>query len=398
MNDNVCDTRQNNEDGTIKVDIRIEEARNLPFLKSKGGKIVPKVYVTLLEHTSNLHTDVKEGTCPVWNYQQITDIDYQYILNPRKFLIMKVWHHRGKSGDLRNPEVDQILGYVAIDLTPLVLTSFTSVVGWYNITDWLGKVRGQISVSVTPLQNVDKTNYCAFNQTTEEDLLESSNVKDGNLDYYATGQYDRYPCHLVNHKELLITSRDRSTPVQEYGRRSPDLSFASENSQMPQALSSYWKEPDTKMSSESASISMLERTLHSHLNDLNNLTKKFLDTSTGSGAVVLDDSNSNDSTSSHRTFTIGKDDSVIEVEDKEEDLINLHTTEQVLHRKLDDLRNFMKQGIAAELLDPESGRSSRTSLVSEDLPRDDHPNLMDLGPVLNQQENILDLDSEKSKS
>ena len=59
------------------------------------------------------------------------------------------------------------MGYVAIDLTPLVLASFTCVVGWYNITDWLGKCRGQINVSVTPLQNVDKTNYCAFNQTTE---------------------------------------------------------------------------------------------------------------------------------------------------------------------------------------------------------------------------------------
>ena len=39
----------------------------------------------------------------------------------------------------------------------------------------------------------------------------------------------------------------------------------------------------------------------------------------------------------------------------------------------------------------------RTSLVSEDLPRDDHPHLMDLTPVLHHQDNILDLDSEKSK-
>jgi len=400
MNHNVCQTdlpSQNNENGTIKVEIRIEEARNLPFLKSKGGKVVPKVYVTLLEHTSNLYTDIKEDTCPVWNYQQITDIDYQYILNPRKFLILKVWHHRGKIGETRNAEVDQVLGYVAIDLTPLVLASFTCVVGWYNITDWLGKCRGQINVSVTPLQNVDKTNYCAFNQTTEEELLESSNIKTGHLDYYATAQYERYPCHLLNHKELLISARDRSTPVQKHDR-SPDLSLVSDYSQMPQALSSYWKEPDTKMSAGSASISMLERTLHSHLTDLNNLTQKFIHHSNGGAAAtdLLDDSNS-DSSSSRKTFTIGKDDSVIEVEHNEEDLINLHTTEQVLHKKLDDLRNFMKQGLATQSLHPESGRSSRTSLVSEDLPRDDHPHLMDLTPVLHHQDNILDLDSEKSK-
>ena len=67
---------------------------------------------------------------------------------------MKVWHSRG--GDTKeavrpDPETDQVLGFVALDLSPLLLASFPSVQGWYNITDWMGKCRGQIKISVTPL-------------------------------------------------------------------------------------------------------------------------------------------------------------------------------------------------------------------------------------------------------
>jgi hypothetical protein len=43
----------------------------------------------------------------------------------------------------------QMLGYAAVDLSPL-LASFPSVTGWYNITNWVGRCRGQLKISVQP--------------------------------------------------------------------------------------------------------------------------------------------------------------------------------------------------------------------------------------------------------
>ena len=42
-----------------------------------------------------------------------------------------------------------MVGFVAVDLCPLA-TGFPAVSGWYNVTDWLGKCRGQLKLSVTP--------------------------------------------------------------------------------------------------------------------------------------------------------------------------------------------------------------------------------------------------------
>jgi hypothetical protein len=53
--DDECDSTKT----TVNVEICIEEARNLPYLKSEGGKVEPRVYATLLEHSVNLSTQVK---------------------------------------------------------------------------------------------------------------------------------------------------------------------------------------------------------------------------------------------------------------------------------------------------------------------------------------------------
>lgn len=371
-----CDDINN----SVDVEICIEEARNLPCLKSEGGKIEPRVYATLLEHSSNLATQIQIGTCPIWNYVVTTKLDMEYIRNPRKYLILKVWHFRGKSyHEERDPERDQVLGYVAVDLTPLNLTSFTMVSGWYNITDWLGKCRGQMKLSVTPQQPIPGQHQeCS---TVQEEFNESSVCGNDEMDYYATGQYSQYPSHLMPHNELLIRSRHKSNT---------DLSLISDTSQGYKEPCSYWQEPDhTKgTGAGGASISMLERTLNSHLADLNTLTKGWL------GADKSSDSLGD---STNRTFTIDeadRNDSVILI-DPVHDQNDLQTAEQVVQKNLENLRIFMKQG--AGIMEV-SGRSSRTSVVSEDLPRDDQPNLMDLGLVLEDLDQILDLDTDRSRS
>ena len=310
-------------------------------------------------------------------------------------MILKVWHFRGEPDkDCTDPERDQVLGYVAVDLTPLKLTAFTQVSGWYNITDWLGKCRGQMKLSVTPLESILRNQECytSFALNLQQDEFNDTSVCVGNnddVDYFASGHYTNYPSHLIPHQELMISSRHKSNP---------DLSLISEPSQIGSKVyrgpsESYWRAPQPKQvdPTEANSISMLERTLNSHLAELNLLTNKWLQQTEDKESDNLDDS-------TNRTFTIDeadRNDSVILIETENDDLHDLQTAEQVVNKNLENLRNFMKQGSG---LIPETGRSSgRTSHISEDLPRDDQPNLMDLGLVLEDLEQILDLETDRSQ-
>lgn len=319
----------------------------------------------------------------------------KYFFFFRKYLILKVWHFRGEPDkDCTDPERDQVLGYVAVDLTPLKLTAFTQVSGWYNITDWLGKCRGQMKLSVTPLESILRNQECytSFALNLQQDEFNDTSVCVGNnddVDYFASGHYTNYPSHLIPHQELMIRSRHKSNP---------DLSLISEPSQIGSKVyrgpsESYWRAPQPKQvdPTEANSISMLERTLNSHLAELNLLTNKWLQQTEDKESDNLDDS-------TNRTFTIDeadRNDSVILIETENEDLHDLQTAEQVVNKNLENLRNFMKQGAG---LIPETGRSSgRTSHISEDLPRDDQPNLMDLGLVLEDLEQILDLETDRSQ-
>ncbi len=313
----------------------------------------------------------------------------------RKYFILKVWHFRGElDKDFADHERDQVLGYVAVDLTPLKLTAFTQVSGWYNITDWLGKCRGQMKLSVTPLESILRNQECytSFALNLHQDEFNDSSVCVGNndsIDYIASGCYTNYPSHLLPHQELMIRSRHKSNP---------DLSLISEPSQIgSQAYAgpceSYWRAPDPKKvdPTEANSISMLERSLNSHLAELNLLTNKWLQQTDDKDSDNLDDS-------TNRTFTIDeadRNDSVILIETGNDDLHELQTAEQVVSKNLENLRNFMKQGAGIQ---PETGRSSgRTSHISEDLPRDGQPNLMDLGLVLEDLEQILDIETDRSQ-
>ena len=105
---------------------------------------------------------------------------YQYDPDPSLFrdigvgvwekdiVIMRLHSSNISNVQIADPEADQVVGFVAVDLCPLA-AGFPAVTGWYNITDWLGKCRGQLKLSVTPLstEGLDKQIH------SEEDLNES---------------------------------------------------------------------------------------------------------------------------------------------------------------------------------------------------------------------------------
>ena len=69
---------------------------------------------------------------------------------------------------ITDKSVDRVLGFVAVDLVPL-LSGFHQVSGWYNIMDFNGICQGQIKVAVTPQDPLaGLTQNTEFLQQTQE--------------------------------------------------------------------------------------------------------------------------------------------------------------------------------------------------------------------------------------
>jgi len=359
VSSNVTDVNDNNITGSL-VEICIEEARNLPTVKSKGNRVAPCCYITLLEQKGLISTQVEPGSSPVWNFKVETRIDQQYIFDPRRYLILKVWHNRSPGPDdtrVPDPETDQVLGFVAVDLSPL-LASFPCVRGWYNITDWMGKVRGQVKLSVTPLEALHKPQFIEdLNETlqsvtgTDQRLLGRAGTE-----YMTCGRYSTYPDHLVNHVEEIIQATREGA--------ASSCSIVSEPS-----ANIFWQSPVLAERHDNPNLSVLERSLTKHLSDLSNIARNL----TG-----LDDA----SDGSNRTFVIQtRQENVenkenLEMENKNKDN-NLHQPNQQAARNIE-----MRLGRQLEEFSRTSSRTSLQTSSIEELPRDDQPNLADLGLVL----------------
>lgn len=401
---NSCQTDENENrvDGVL-VEILIEEARNLPTVKSKGGgRVAPSCYVTLMDGANILSSQIQESNRPTWNFHVKTRIDVKYILDPRKYLILKVWHHRRTANSTAraismndllqpqpNPETDQMLGFVAVDLTPLLIASFAAVSGWYNITDCIGKCRGQIKLTITPMESVVNTVERQYSRpmaewwTTaavigvDETLIasEESSPAAPCSSFVTTGHYARFPSHLVNHSEQLIfCARDGALSscslVSEAASLSSNLGGLNtdHDSRQQKQIYQYWQPPTAinTGASSACNLSLMVRTLDQHLTDLTNLTDLLTSQSV---------SETKESVSSNaKTFTVKRNKTK---ENSNPQMAQQEGSGSKIVRK--DAFTIVGEESSS------SSSSSRTSLQTlsvDELPRDDLPNLTDLGLVL----------------
>lgn len=398
---NSCQTDENENtvDGVL-VEILIEEARNLPTVKSKGGgRVAPSCYVTLMDGADILSSHIQESNRPTWNFHVKTRIDVMYILDPRKYLILKVWHHRRTAistaiinDRLRpqpNPETDQMLGFVAVDLTPLLIASFAAVSGWYNITDCIGKCRGQIKLTITPMESVVNLVERQYSRPMAEwwttaavigadDTLiasEKSSPAAPCSSFVTTGRYAKFPSHLVNHSEqLILCARDGALSscslVSEAASLSSNLGDLNtdHDSRQHKQIYQYWQPPTAinAGASSACNLSLMVRTLDQHLTDLTNLTDLLTSQSVSETKESL--------SSNAKTFTIKQNNT------KENCYL------QMGHQEGSGSKLVRKDAFTVVGEESSSSSSSsRTSLQTlsvDELPRDDLPNLTDLGLVL----------------
>ena len=204
--------------------VRIDQAKGLPKIYDplKNRKVEPSTFVTFTNSSGKNSTVVtnlySDSSNPHWNFEAKAELSLEILTDPRRNFILKLWHHtrRGENSDL-DLDTDHVIGFVAIDLSPLV-TGFPSVTGWYNVMDFVGRCRGQVNVSVWPLEDLKRLRL----EVRRESVASSTAQQrpDTVMSYNVSAKYDCFPSHIVQHSEQLIraasgrsSGSSRSTPT-----------------------------------------------------------------------------------------------------------------------------------------------------------------------------------------
>jgi len=191
---------------TLGLRVVVGEGRNLPPSAA--------LYCTLPGLTTALAA--ADTSDPVWQAEATIEVEAGLVTDPRRHLILKVWSCRCERPDR---ERDQMVGFAAVDLAPLV--ALPTLAGWYNVIDWVGGCRGQVSLQVAPLGEVPRLGAWEVGQGG------------GEARYHVEGSYSSYPSHLVAHTEQMIrasppphTPPPASTPLPPAtGHTQPQFNF-----------------------------------------------------------------------------------------------------------------------------------------------------------------------------
>ncbi|KRT80322.1 C2 domain containing protein, partial [Oryctes borbonicus] len=181
--------RQSQSVDTFKAHVIIENALHLPsrkkcIVRTVQGKphreeLLPSPFVTF-ETSSQLKVTpvVQENKNPEWDYGCDVELPADLLTNNQKRLIFKVWKKLVNAPPFEpNFDSDTILGFAALDLTVL-LAGMPTVSGWFNIVDFSNKCNGQIKISVTPLENLNRFIRCktAFSTSLQQHPVVSTGI------------------------------------------------------------------------------------------------------------------------------------------------------------------------------------------------------------------------------
>ena len=129
----------------------------------------PNPYVTFSTADSKqlYRTQILTSTSkPQWNYQQHVQLSIEYLFNEKKVFLLKVSHAENESiSDEHKTSADKTLGFVSIDLSPL-LSGLHQISGWYNIIDTIGSVQGQLKISIVPQEDLLELKQMKYNRKT----------------------------------------------------------------------------------------------------------------------------------------------------------------------------------------------------------------------------------------
>uniref|UniRef100_A0A1I8MHG9 Uncharacterized protein n=2 Tax=Musca domestica TaxID=7370 RepID=A0A1I8MHG9_MUSDO len=128
-------------------------------------------YATYKSHEGMVYaTTIVEKSCqPQWQQRYRLSATIDYLYNPQKRFILKVW--KKSALDLAQgrtqptPIEDAIIGFAALDLT--VFTKGLHIAGRFNIVDFNGRINGQLEIRCHPLEEIPATNMATVASTAQ---------------------------------------------------------------------------------------------------------------------------------------------------------------------------------------------------------------------------------------
>ena len=194
--------------------VEIEQGQGLAGVSNgRGGKAPPSTYLTFASRNpSTVATGIVRGSSnPRWSFRRKLDIARDVLTDPRRHFILKLWHHRAddKVVDL---ERDHVLGFVAVDLTPLCLSGFPLITGWYNVMDFVGRCRGHVKVTITPSDDLSSIPVPRDLWRRESEIGFPPTASD-KLWYVTSASYSKFPSHIARYTEQTISPSPPPPPA-----------------------------------------------------------------------------------------------------------------------------------------------------------------------------------------
>jgi len=231
------------------------------------------LYCTL---PSGLASKASKSSTPTWNLSSQVPLSVDYLKDSQTQLIIRVWSSQTECPD---KEKDQMVGFAAIDLSPLL--SIPVVSGWYNIINWMGKCRGQVKVTIQPLEEIPRQGSHNLPQYKQSDFVQpgvatpmdgKSTAEIDTQSYIARGMYSSFPSHLVNHTEQIVT---KTRPEVEDDVIRPQL----------------WNPPTANFLPPNSTRSFLETSLAKNLSELDLLSSRLMSADNRKTTVSQDEIN-----------------------------------------------------------------------------------------------------------
>nr|XP_033342107.1 uncharacterized protein LOC117229628 [Megalopta genalis] len=163
--------------------VEIECALHLPKLQKINETIDPSTYVSFQANkcdpskhlNSCMITNVFPHSCnPKWNWKSDVKLPIELLLCAEKRLILKVWRILDSDTSTEiNLERDVVIGFSAVDVSVLI-SGFPIISGWFHIMDFSGECKGQIKVSIAPLDNLSLFKKSTSLSTTRIPMYDTS--------------------------------------------------------------------------------------------------------------------------------------------------------------------------------------------------------------------------------
>ncbi|KAK7503764.1 hypothetical protein BaRGS_00004887, partial [Batillaria attramentaria] len=251
---------------TFTVHLSVERALHLPTVRVSGSsqEIAPTTYISYptAGRTSQTYSDIIPcSTNPVWDHAAEVQLSTELLTQGNKHLVLKVWHKPEGARKQPDRSCDRVLGFVSVDLCPLA-SGLRQICGWYNIVDFTGQSRGQIKVSITPVDLQASGNTAG---ATGGSSIHIPSSRGGSvcLPSEPVPGLSFFPTSLPTFSRLP-TSSDSGAADQ------PPAS-------LPAGLASHWQPrfPAPSMASGDTSKSMLFSSLRQQLQDLDSMTSRL---------------------------------------------------------------------------------------------------------------------------